>query len=59
MHVFVRVRFGVFIPMMCMLVVLIMRVPMGVNQALVLMFVGMRFRQNQPGCDCHQYGGGN
>ena len=52
-HVLVNVRFGSFVPIMRMLMVLVMPVPMGVHQAFVLMLVGMRFRQYQPGCDGH------
>ena len=52
-YVLVNVRFGYTISRVGMLMVLIMLVAMGVNQAFMLMVVGMRFGQYQPGCDCH------
>ena len=59
MHVLVNVRFGPTVSGVCMLMVLVVNVTVGVYQMCVLVIVGMRFRQYQPGCDCHECGGDN
>lgn len=56
-HVFVNMRFGTFVSSMDMPVMLVMNVTMGVCQISMRMLVRLRFRQNQPGCDCHEYCG--
>ena len=52
-YVLVNVRFGAFVPVMRMLMVLVMPMSVAVNQIFVLMLVGMRFCQYQPGGDRH------
>ena len=58
-HVLVNVRLRFCIDLMRMLMVFVMNVDVRVYQWFMLMRVGMRFRQHQPGCDGHQHRGDN
>ena len=58
-HVLVEVRLGTFVAAVGVLMMFVVDVAMSVSEALMLVFVRVVLREDQPGPERHQHGRGN